>query len=309
MWKFTIFEKLGWEVAVKEVIFCSFGVDLVRINFLSFSTKFSFQEISSNFKKKFEKCWNWCQKNFIFLRLEYDRIFVEFEWKVNGEKGWMLLFWTCLKPFWDDFKFLNFQQLLDSWKFRWISRNFQKFWNWRQRNFIFRGFYTDEYLSNLHEKLTVKKVKSYSFRPVWQPLRRTLCAGPVSQNNIYGRIFVGFGWKVDGQRGQSRYSLTCLIWLIKCLFVHVWDLGVSQAARNVSQALSEYPRQPLVFCLFGRETNRVCSEISVRKTLNMIEYLSDMNEKRLVRKVTFCSFGPITLIIVKFYEIITKELT
>ena len=69
MWKFSNFWKLGWKLAGKKVNFCSFGVVLKEVHFLSFSAKFSTQEISSNFKKKIEKCWNWCQRKFIFRGL------------------------------------------------------------------------------------------------------------------------------------------------------------------------------------------------------------------------------------------------
>ena len=80
--------------------------------------------------------------------------------------------------------FSNFQQNFRPRKFRPISRKkFKQCWNWRQRNFIFRGFYMVDYLSNSHEKLTVRKVKSCTFQHVLQSCRRTLCAGPVSKNN------------------------------------------------------------------------------------------------------------------------------
>ena len=63
-----IFEKLGWKVAVKEVNFCSFRVVLVRIHFLSFSSKFSTREISSNCKKK-SKNAEFCVRKTLFLEV------------------------------------------------------------------------------------------------------------------------------------------------------------------------------------------------------------------------------------------------
>ena len=63
-----------------------------------------------------------------------------------------------------ELNFFQFQQIFGSRKFRQISRNFRKFWNWRQRNFIFRDFHMVEYLLNWHEKLTVRKVKSCTFQ-------------------------------------------------------------------------------------------------------------------------------------------------
>ena len=47
-------------------------------------------------------------------------------------------------------------------KFRRISGNFRNFEN-GVKNFIFKGSYNFEYLSNLHEKLTVRKIKFWSF--------------------------------------------------------------------------------------------------------------------------------------------------
>ena len=89
-----------------------------------------------------------------------------------NEKWWLerlvSVVLDLFEAFWGEFNFLQFQQISWSWKFRWISRSFRKFWNWRQRNFIFRGFYMVEYLSNLHEKLIVRKVKSCTLRHVFQ---------------------------------------------------------------------------------------------------------------------------------------------
>ena len=45
--------------------------------------------------------------------------------------------------------------------------------------------YMNEYLSDGDEKLVVREAKRSSFPPILHFSRRTLCAGPVSQNNNY----------------------------------------------------------------------------------------------------------------------------
>ena len=51
----------------------------------AFSANFSTQEISSNFNKKIEKCWNWCQKNVIFRGMNV------IEYLLNLNEKWMMI--------------------------------------------------------------------------------------------------------------------------------------------------------------------------------------------------------------------------
>ena len=71
---------------------------------------------------------------------------------------------------------VQFRSVSANIRFQEVSSNFKKFSKDLkfscQRNFIFRGFYKIEYFSNLHEKLTVRKVKFWTFRPVLQSFRR-----------------------------------------------------------------------------------------------------------------------------------------
>ena len=179
-WK-TWMKSSWWKRSI-SVVLEWFEVVLVRIHFLSFSAKLSTQEISSNFKKKsknaeigvretlFLEAWIWSNICQIWMK-----------------SGWLERLGSVVLDLFEavlgEFNFLQFQQIFGSWKFRRISRNFWKFWNWRQRNFIFMGFYTVEYwyLLNWHEKLTVRKIKVCTFPHVLQPFRRTFCAGTVSK--------------------------------------------------------------------------------------------------------------------------------
>ena len=145
-----------WEKSNSEV-FDLFIVKLKRSQILSFWTNFPSTEILSNFKK-LSKIWNWPQKTLFseVCRLsnicqihmkswlwERSNSEVSDLFSVKLERSQFLSFWTT---FLSTEIFSNFKKL-------------SKIWNWRQKNFIFRGLYIFEYLSDRHEKLTGRKVK------------------------------------------------------------------------------------------------------------------------------------------------------
>ena len=160
-----IFEKLGWKVAVKEVNFCSFGVVLVRIHFLSFSAKFSTQEISSNFKKKSKNAEIGVRKT-LFLEAwiwsNICRIWMKSGW-------WERLISVILDLFEAVLGRVQFPSFSANIRILEISSNFKKF---------------SKILKLASEKLYFQRI-------------------------LYGRIFVGFTWKVDSEKGQILYFSTC----------------------------------------------------------------------------------------------------
>ena len=132
-------------------------------------------------RKNRETCWNWCQKIFMFIGLNMIEYLSDLNEKWMVRKVSFCSFGPVWSPFWGRVQFPSVSANIRILEISSNFKKFSKFWNWRQRNFIFRGFYMVEYLSNLHEKLTVRKVRSCSFRHVLQSMCRTLCTGPVSK--------------------------------------------------------------------------------------------------------------------------------
>ena len=62
-----------------------------------------------------------------------------------------------------DFRFQLFQLILRIFEICSISRNFSKFWFFRRKNFILRGEYMIEYLSDWDEKWMVREVNTSYF--------------------------------------------------------------------------------------------------------------------------------------------------
>ena len=140
----------------------------IRIPKFRIFSKISTQEISSNFKKKIEKCWNWCQKNFIFRGLNM----VEYLSDLNEK--WMVrkVNFCNFGPVWSRFgkssisfsfskysdpgNFVEFQEIfknseigvretLFSDDFIWsnICRIYMKSWQWERSNpVVFDLFYS-----------------------------------------------------------------------------------------------------------------------------------------------------------------------
>ena len=65
-------------------------------------------------------------------------------------------------------------------------------------------------ISRILNKLQLKCGKIMKFRETFLNFLKIAARKLYFQRLVYGRIFVGFGWEVDGQRGQYRLFLTCL---------------------------------------------------------------------------------------------------
>ena len=90
--------------------------------------------------------------------------------KIGKSEKWICVILAQFEGFWEGLICFGFQQISRTRKFRWIS---SKIWNWR-KNFIFKGLYIFDFLSDLHEKLTVRKVEFCCFWPLYSKIEESL---------------------------------------------------------------------------------------------------------------------------------------